>query len=209
MLSKGPLGPNGQGPPIQRRSDAHQRTGLRRQQPWRRLHHPVRACRHSRSRRDLLLTARRSRQRAGPRRCGGAARPSRRRSRKGTPQTAWAQDEGWLFLGSVKRRRPEGRRTGLNPACRCSNHQPMTTKKMNPDEDYEFYARPENQVPTSDRCFGMRRAAEPGTGHRAPGTSTRFYGRSRTTSQPGTTEYCSSGRSARRSETPRNSRFWW
>ena len=46
----------------------------------------------------------------------------------------------------------------------------MTTKKMNPDEDYEFYARPENQVPTSDRCFGMRRAAEPGTGHRAPGT---------------------------------------
>ena len=23
----------------------------------------------------------------------------------------------------------------------------MTTKKMNPDEDYEFYARPENQVP--------------------------------------------------------------
>ena len=24
--------------------------------------------------------------------------------------------------------------------------------------------------PTSDRWFGMRRAAEPGTGHRAPGT---------------------------------------
>ena len=23
----------------------------------------------------------------------------------------------------------------------------MTTQKMNPDEDYEFYARPENQVP--------------------------------------------------------------
>lgn len=23
----------------------------------------------------------------------------------------------------------------------------MTTKKMNPDEEYEFYARPENQVP--------------------------------------------------------------
>ena len=23
----------------------------------------------------------------------------------------------------------------------------MTTKKMNADEDYEFYARPENQVP--------------------------------------------------------------
>jgi hypothetical protein len=53
---------------------------------------------------------------------GGAARQSRRRSRKGTPQTAWAQDEGWLFLGSVKRRRPEGRRTGLNPACRCGIH---------------------------------------------------------------------------------------
>ena len=52
----------------------------------------------------------------------------------------------------------------------------MTTKKMNPDEDYEFYARPENQVPTSDRCFGMRRAAEPGTGHRAPGTGHRAPG---------------------------------
>mgnify|MGYP003556955696 FL=1 len=23
----------------------------------------------------------------------------------------------------------------------------MTTKKMNPDEEYEFYALPENQVP--------------------------------------------------------------
>ena len=45
----------------------------------------------------------------------------------------------------------------------------MTTKKMNPDEDYEFYARPENQVPKGPplRRSGM---TEPITDRLPPAT---------------------------------------